>query len=533
MDKLDKQTIRYYNQSIITILIIITTVVASGHGFFREISSASDQDFILIYNALRMNDGLPQTYFDHTGYTYFLILSQWFEALNLFNIIPLSKISQLPELEQFEPMWAKLVYAGRSLSILLSILASILFYFILKMVIKNQNLAAIFAILFAISPGLVRQSLIMRTELPSFVFFIIALFFTLRAGRSKIWREFFFVFLAAFFATMATMAKMQIIPIILSLPLVGLLINVRMTRFYPPAHLTYPLPIVSSTCLILIAISIPSFVMIWTQTFPALPEIKSVSHSGYQFLILLYFIITTAFYILLDKRSVREFTLAISFIACGMAIAFYSNFFSHNIINTEKLVNFIDNMSLFARQSLITAPSSVPEFNLFATLFLEFKDALITTIYKNFLVFDIFSLPYTLMYWGSALAMSYFFVHQKWRLFLVIGLFISISIGMEAFSGFRSYLEHYRIYYEIWILLASAIISQFTLKPNILKNYEKNVLNLIPTLLIIIMIGYTTFGSIVRATTNVDWQTRENACFQMKSLIPYFCSQEFLNNEKR
>jgi len=515
------------------VLAFIITGTASTHDFFREISSASDQDFVVIYNALRMNDGLPQTMFGHTGYTYFLILSQWLQALDLINLIPISKISELPEPDQFESTWEVLVYAGRALSIFLSFTASFVFYFILKLVIENRNLAAAFAILFAISPGLVRHSLVMRTELPSFVFFIIALLFTLRAGRSKPWNEFYYVFLAAFFATMAVMAKMQSIPLVLALPIIGLVINSRIRETCGPTHIIYPLPIVAAASLILLAISIPAQVMVWTQTFPAMPQMKMVFNSGYQILIMIYFITIISLYNLLDRRSLKEFILSISFISCGMAVAFYSNFFNHTVTNTAQLVNFIDNMSLFARKSLFIEQAPVSGFNLFVRLLIEFGDALTHTFQRNFFAFEIFKLPYTLAYGISALSAFYFLIYKKWRQFLIIGTLLTIAIGMEAFSGFRNFFEHYRIYYEVWILLSSAFLAQYAIQIcslTVIKTY--GIVKITIFLLITVILSYTTVGSLGRAGTSVEWQARDNACFQargyMKDLVTHFCSNKFL-----
>jgi hypothetical protein len=35
----------------------------------------ADQDLVLAYHGLLLNDGLPQEYFDHPGYLYFLVIA--------------------------------------------------------------------------------------------------------------------------------------------------------------------------------------------------------------------------------------------------------------------------------------------------------------------------------------------------------------------------------------------------------------------------------------------------------------------------
>src|ERR1700744_6702433 len=42
----------------------------------------ADMDFMVIYNALVLNDGKPQLFFDHTGYITILAVKAWFQFLH-------------------------------------------------------------------------------------------------------------------------------------------------------------------------------------------------------------------------------------------------------------------------------------------------------------------------------------------------------------------------------------------------------------------------------------------------------------------
>jgi hypothetical protein len=48
----------------------------------------ADMDFWMVYNAFLLNDGLPQEYFDHTGYLSILLLSGWFRFLHAIGSRP-------------------------------------------------------------------------------------------------------------------------------------------------------------------------------------------------------------------------------------------------------------------------------------------------------------------------------------------------------------------------------------------------------------------------------------------------------------
>src|SRR5215471_12978696 len=42
----------------------------------------ADMDFMVIYNALVLNDGKPQAFFDHTAYITILLVKAWFGLLH-------------------------------------------------------------------------------------------------------------------------------------------------------------------------------------------------------------------------------------------------------------------------------------------------------------------------------------------------------------------------------------------------------------------------------------------------------------------
>src|ERR1700681_4243862 len=47
----------------------------------------ADMDLMVIYNALVLNDGKPQLFFDHTGYITILSVKVWFKLLHAFGLL--------------------------------------------------------------------------------------------------------------------------------------------------------------------------------------------------------------------------------------------------------------------------------------------------------------------------------------------------------------------------------------------------------------------------------------------------------------
>src|ERR1700741_4691376 len=47
----------------------------------------ADMDFMVIYNALVLNDDKPQLFFDHTGYITILAVKAWFQLLHHLGLL--------------------------------------------------------------------------------------------------------------------------------------------------------------------------------------------------------------------------------------------------------------------------------------------------------------------------------------------------------------------------------------------------------------------------------------------------------------
>src|ERR1700731_5209947 len=56
----------------------------------------ADMDLMVIYNALVLNDGKPQLFFDHTGYITILSVKVWFKLLHAFGLLGAYSLSAIP-----------------------------------------------------------------------------------------------------------------------------------------------------------------------------------------------------------------------------------------------------------------------------------------------------------------------------------------------------------------------------------------------------------------------------------------------------
>ncbi len=92
-------------------------------GFQSPFWRYADSDLFFSYQAILLNQGLPQDYFDHPGYTEFVFLGGWYRVLHGLGLIGLDRFGELPPASDragFEHAWQDLVMAGRAAAMLLS-----------------------------------------------------------------------------------------------------------------------------------------------------------------------------------------------------------------------------------------------------------------------------------------------------------------------------------------------------------------------------------------------------------------------------
>lgn len=146
----------------------------------------SDQDLVLAYHGLLFGDGLPQEYFDHPGYGYFLVIDLWYRLLHAVGLLPVASLSALPpgsDVAATEAVWQSLVQAGRALSILLTAAFAVSYATLLRGLVEDRRVALLAGILLAFGVGLTAQGRQMRTDLLSAGFVVLGLLLVLRAVR--------------------------------------------------------------------------------------------------------------------------------------------------------------------------------------------------------------------------------------------------------------------------------------------------------------------------------------------------------------
>ena len=146
----------------------------------------ADMDFMVIYNALVLNDGKPQLFFDHTGYITILSVKTWFELLHRLGLLDAYSLSAIPAASDpgaFDAAMTSAVRAGRLLAFLIATGCVLIFAALLRLIVRDWRVALIATFAFAFSGGVAVHSRILRSELVAACPVIFALMILIAIGR--------------------------------------------------------------------------------------------------------------------------------------------------------------------------------------------------------------------------------------------------------------------------------------------------------------------------------------------------------------
>src|SRR6195256_5197247 len=128
----------------------------------------ADMDFMVIYNALVLNDGKPQLFFDHTGYLTILSVKFWFQLLHALGLLDAYSLATMPSAANtaaFDAAMTGAVRAGRVLAWLIATGCVLIFADLVRRVVRDWRVAMLATLAFAFSGGIAVHSRILRSEL--------------------------------------------------------------------------------------------------------------------------------------------------------------------------------------------------------------------------------------------------------------------------------------------------------------------------------------------------------------------------------
>jgi hypothetical protein len=183
----------------------------------------ADMDFMVTYNALVLNDGKPQLFFDHTAYITILAVKSWFRLLHALGLLDAWTLPAIPSASNapaFEAAMTSAIRAGRLLAWLTATGCVLIFAASVRCIVRDWRVAMLAIFAFAFSGGIAVHSRILRSELVAACPVLFALMILIVIGRRGSGLRPVWMGLAAALCVLGLENKVQAILLIGALPLV-------------------------------------------------------------------------------------------------------------------------------------------------------------------------------------------------------------------------------------------------------------------------------------------------------------------------
>src|ERR1700716_1748203 len=181
----------------------------------------ADMDFMVVYNALVLNDGKPQQFFDHTAYLTILSVQLWFKLLHGLGYLDAGTLSSMPPASNpaaFDAAMTSVIRAGRLLAWLTATACVLIFAGLIRRVVRDWRIALIATFAFTFSGGVAIHARILRSELVAACAVLFALLILIIIGRRASVARPLGMALAAFLCMLGMENKVQAVLLIAALP---------------------------------------------------------------------------------------------------------------------------------------------------------------------------------------------------------------------------------------------------------------------------------------------------------------------------
>jgi hypothetical protein len=183
----------------------------------------ADMDFMVVYNALLLNDGKPQQFVDHPAYITIVSVQLWFKLLHGLGLLDAWTLSSMPSASDapaFDAAMTSAVRAGRLLAWLTATGCMLVFAGLMRLVVRDWRIALIATFAFAFSGGVAIHARILRSELLAAFPVLSALLILIVIGRRAGVARPLAMALAAFLCVLGMENKVQAVLLIAALPLI-------------------------------------------------------------------------------------------------------------------------------------------------------------------------------------------------------------------------------------------------------------------------------------------------------------------------
>ncbi|WP_284416961.1 MULTISPECIES: hypothetical protein [unclassified Bradyrhizobium] len=209
----------------VAIALLLSFVSFVVVGYFTVYWRNADMDFMVIYNALAMNDGGAQAFFDHPAYLTILSVKAWFAGLHRLGLLDAWTLSAIPSAADrigFDAAMTSAVHAGRIAALLTAAAIIVAFAFLARRLVSDWRIAMLGVAAFTFSGGVQMHLRILRSEMIAASFCILALMILIAAARRACLARPLAIGVAALLCMLGLTNKVHAILLIAAIPVLVL-----------------------------------------------------------------------------------------------------------------------------------------------------------------------------------------------------------------------------------------------------------------------------------------------------------------------
>ena len=425
---------------------------------------SADMDFMVVYNALVLNDGKPQQFFDHTGYFTILSVKLWFQLLHGLGLLDSYSLSTFPPATDptaFDAAMTSAVRAGRVLAWLIATGCVLIFAALIRLIVRDWRVAAIATFAFAFSGGVAVHSRILRTELVAACPVLFALMILIVIGRRASVVRPLWMAVAAALCVLGLENKVQVILLIAALPVVVLPFGSPQSAsvpFWRQARSGVSVAIFAAAAAIatawaawpLVATGFDRPLLEAAQFHPLLLGRFGV----YQSALLLLIAGCVIAYAGIWRVSATETLTSLSAILTGAAVALLALDLQYNTSNVIAVLNPLEKMLTFADANTAAAAGGSSPF---AALWLLFE-GFASVLARYTFVLHSSPRPTVFLTWLIVPGIVYAWSRGQKQLALQALLLLLAAVAIDTLGVRRGLKAEYFIFTDPLIILAGAIL---------------------------------------------------------------------------
>ncbi len=442
---------------------IITGVIASFFlfGYFAIYWRNADMDLMIVYNALVLNDGLPQEYFDHPSYFTILSVQYFFRFLHAAGLLDAYSLSHIPSASHvaaFDAAMTHAVRAGRLVALMTASASILVFAALMRRMLRDWRIALLATLAFACSGGVAVHARILRSEMIAgslVTFALIVLIMAARRGTA--WRPLLLA-IAAALCVLGLENKVHVILVIAALPVLAVAFGERTgtsVAFWRTSPWAWAAALAAMLSAALLAWAASPIVAAGIDPLnTAAAELHPFLFGAfgiYQGALLLYAWAAMIVFAVLYKVSARETLTAMFAIVAGAALGLLAldlQFFAGNAV---AVVNPLEKMLGFASLSPTGVSDIGYDVYVFKTYFLN-----VLARYSFFLFTS--ARPAVFLIWLIVPGIVYAWLQGKRQLALQAALLLGLAACVDTLGVGRGLKAEYFIFTDPLIIIAGAVL---------------------------------------------------------------------------